>query len=364
MKPTATVQPDSACDEAPLDLNHRELPSTYRPANICDSHRIDRLPPYVEAEFETLGARIGKDIEILRVMLVTDVATEFLLQDVAHRCGLSSSEINPTLCRICDAWIEMPPKRDITERRPILHVIGRLIDRWVPHRNSRLSPDQRRAVAMNKLLREEFVKSDVTAKVFFDSITRLCAPAILAGGALARRKVERAGLVTLIGQDAFKVFFDTLFVFDPEKADASKSTEDQFFPYLRRRYESLWRDNYRQRCEDQAIRSIRGRNGEVGDMVDMVSLVEDSREESPEARIETHDQFEWILAALAQARDEGVVRSDDYDAILEYFGLNGAENGVSGKLYKSYETRQRASRGIKKFRPYLTRKFNRYLRES
>jgi hypothetical protein len=361
VKPIATVQSDSACDAASLGLDHRGLPSSYRPATICDSRRIDPLPPYVEAEFETLRARIGKDIEILRAMLVTDVATEFLLQDVAYRCGLSFSEINPALCRICDAWIEMAPKRDITERRPILHVIGRLIDRWVPHRNSRLSPDQRRAVQLNKLLREEFVKSDVTAKVFFDSITRLCAPAILAGGALARRKVERAGLVTLIGQDAFKVFFDTLFVFDPEKADASKSTEDQFFPYLRRRYEYLWRDNCRQRCEDQAIRSIRGRKGEVGDMV---SLVEDSREESPEARIETHDQFEWILAALARARDEGVVRSDDYEAILEYFGLNGAENGVSDKLYKPSETRQRASRGIKKFKPFLIRKFNRYLRES
>jgi hypothetical protein len=138
--------------------------------------------------------------------------------------------------------------------------------------------------------------------------------------------VERSGRVTLIGQDAFKVFFDTLFVFDPGKADVNKSTSEQFIPYLWARLEARWRESTKIRCEDGAMRSFRSRDGEVRDVA---SMVEDTSARHFTAFVDHRDEFDWARLALAQARDEGAIRPDDYVAILRCFELDGAcaENG-------------------------------------
>jgi len=326
------------------------LPDTFRPQISSELGHLAPLPHFVDEALESLGARWLKEVDIFRMLLTSRARVEHLLQDLADRSGLSHTDIGRAVCGVCDAWVAVAPNGDVEERKPVSHVIGRLVDLWVHHRDACLSPEERRSLASNEAVREGFVKGDATAKVLFDAISRLCAPTIVAGGHHALNKIERLGYRTSIGQDPFKVFFDTLFIFDPSKADASKSTEAQFLPYLWSRLESRWKESTKLRCEDTAIRSVKGRDGDVSDIT---SIVEDKRERSPTAAIETFDEFQWTFAELSRARDQGVVQQRDYDAILECCELNGADRGAGEGRYPSYIIKERALRGIERFKNYL-----------
>jgi len=331
-------------------LNGVALSEAFRPPIIINPIVGKPLPHFVEAAFESLGGRWSKEIDLFRMLLTSRAPVDHLLQEVADRTGLSHTDIGRDLCRVCNAWVEVAPSADVEERMPVSHVIGRLVDLWVSRRDACLSPQERRSLAANEAVREGFVKGDATAKVLFDSISRLCAPSIVAGGHNSLNKSERLGYRNSIGQDPFKVFFDTLFIFDPSKADASKSTEAQFLPYLWSRLESRWKESAKVRVEDRAIRSVKGRDGEASDIT---SIVEDERAQSPTARVETDDEFQWTIAELSRARDQGVLLGRDYDAILECCELNGAEKGAGEGAYPSSSIRMRALRGIERFKNYL-----------
>jgi hypothetical protein len=326
------------------------LPDTFRPQISSELVHLVPLPHFVDEALESLGARWIKEVDIFRMLLTSRAPVEHLLQDLADRCGLSHTDIGRALCGVCDAWVAVAPNGDEEERKPVSHVIGRVVDLWVRHRDACLSPEQRRSLASNESVREGFVKGDATAKVLFDSISRLCAPTIVAGGHNSLNKSERLGYRNSIGQDPFKVFFDTLFIFDPSKADASKSTEAQFLTYLWSRLESRWKESSKRRVDDGAIRAVEGRDGEVNDITSMVA---DKRERSPAAPIETADEFQWTFAELCRARDEGVLQERDYDAILECCELNRGDRGAGEWAYPSSSIRMRALRGIERFKNYL-----------
>jgi len=273
-----------------------------------------------------------------------------LLQDVVSISEVSATDIHGAMCRVCNAWVEVAPQHDVAARMPISHVIGRLVDLWVSHRDANLSDDERRAIPSNEATREGFVKNDLTAKTLFDAISRLSAPALLAAGALAQRKVERAGRVTMMAQDMFKVFFDTLFVFDPQKANSNKSISDQFIPYLWARLEARWLEYPRRRCENGAVRSVKGREGE---RTDMASMVEDKNAHTFTASVDRRDEFEWTRAALGQALSAGAVRLDDYNAVLQYVGLEGVQAGCDESAPVTASIRMKAQRGIEHFKSYL-----------
>jgi hypothetical protein len=287
---------------------------------------------------------------MLRNLLTIQAPVEYLLQEVAQQSEVKISDIPPALSRLCDAWVAIAPNGSVLERMPISHVVGRLVDLWVSHRDANLREEERRAIPSNKSIREGFVKNDITAKALFDSISRLSAPAMLAGAALAERKVERLGTPAQMGQDAFKVFFDTLFAFEPAKADARKDTASQFIPYLWSRLESRWRDSTKLRCEDKAIRSIKGRDGEVSEMA---SQIEDKRARDSAFSVDQHDEFQWVRTTLIQARDEGVIRAGDYRAIVECYQLDDDTKENAEHRAPSAQTKMRALRGIERFKIYL-----------
>jgi hypothetical protein len=333
-----------------VDLERATLPGAFRPAIKGLSVSVEQLPHYVEESLAIVGSRSRKDIEIFRNLLTIKVPVESLLQEVAASSDVSISEIPAALCRICNAWVEVAPQHDVAARMPISYVVGRLVDLWVSHRDANLSDDERRTIPSNEATREGFVKNDLTAKALFDAISRLSAPAMLAAGSIAQRRVERIGRVTMIGQDPFKVFFDTLFVFDPEKANVNKSTSEQFIPYLWSRLEARWLGSDRKRCEDKAVRSVRGREGEL---TDMASMLEDKGARDFTASVDRRDEFEWTRAALENALVDGALRRGDYEAILQYFGLGGAQTGHGALKSSALSIKTKAQRGIDHFKRYL-----------
>lgn len=341
--------------EQGIDLGRAALPQGFRSPITGTSFPIERLPQYVEESLETIGVRFAKDIEILRNVLTIKAPVGCLLEEVAAVSGVPGIEINSALCRVCDAWIEVAPNHDVAARLPIAHVTGRLVDLWVSHRDAHLSEAERRSVPSNVPIREGFVKNDMTARALFDAISRLSAPAMLAAGAISQEKVERSGQITKIGQNPFKVFFDTLFVFDPEKANVEKSTADQFIPYLWARLEARWLESARRRCEDGAVRSFKGREGEF---TDVASMVEDKTARNFTTSVDQRDEFEWARAALDHALSEGAIRPGDYKAVLQYFGLGDVdvEGGRMGSLAVSIK--MRAQRGIEHFKRYLRARGN------
>ncbi len=218
------------------------------------------------------------------------------------------------------------------------------------HRDANLSDDERRTIPSNEATREGFVKNDLTAKALFDAISRLSAPAMLAAGALAQRKVERLGRVAMMDQDPFKVFFDTLFVFDPEKANINKSTSEQFIPYLWARLEARWLESDKRRCEATAVRTAKSDKYES---IDIVSIVEDKKARDFTASVDRCDEYEWTRAALDRALTAGAIRRRDYEAVLQYCGLGGGEPEQTDVRSPTISTKMRAQRGIEHFRRYL-----------
>ena len=305
-----------------------------------------RLPAYVDTELKKLVSSLTGDLKIFRALLTAKVLVEALLERVSYSCGIQSSEIGPAVNRLCDAWVALAPRKTLEDRAPIDHVIGRLMDLWVPHRNAHLSPEHCKTIVSNEHVRGTFVTRDKTARILFDALSRLCAPAILAGGAIAEQKVERSGRLTRDAQDPFKVFFDTLFIFDPEKADATKSTSDQFIPYLWNRLKCRWLLSGKDMVEDRAARSWKNSEGETAEVV---SLVADTRYGDPSATVELKDELRWLRSVLSEARGNGVLPELDYQAIVTVYGLNNtpAENDLS------QENVRRARKGVERLRRHF-----------
>jgi hypothetical protein len=335
--------------DEPFELKGRALAEAFRSRKEGLSFSVEPLPDFVEESLAALGPRSRKDVEIFRNLLTIKVPVEHLLQEVSKLSGASGTEVDTALSRVCSAWVDKVPQGTIETRMPIAHAVGRLVDLWVSHRDANLSVEQRRAIPANRATREGFVTNDPTARALYNALSRLNAPAMLAANARTQRLIERYGIVTRIGQDTFKVFFDTLFVFDPERANSVKSTSDQFIPYLWSRLEARWIER-QARVEDRAARAYRDKEG---GFTDIASSLEDKGARGFTTSIEQREEFEWTLKALKEAVTKGIVRADDYDAVLRYYGLATGTGGVGEAEGWSASTKMKAQRGIERFKRYL-----------
>ena len=58
-------------------------------------------------------------------------------------------------------------------------------------------------------------------------------------------------------------------------------------------------------------------------------------------------------AALGHALSAGAVRPDDYNAVLQYFGLEGVQAGYEESVPVTASIKMKAQRGIEHFKRYL-----------